>query len=141
MPNPGLDLATALVAATPVGGVALVLAPASGCNVFAGPVQPPSDDVPDRAVFCVAYGGPAPEPYMDGTNQDWHESRVQVWVRSAHLDYVGGEAFARAVAAALQRRTVAGYVLVLALDEPSYMGQDEQGCHEWAVNFRMGHKS
>lgn len=142
MPTPGADLAAALVAASPVGGVALVLAPSSGANVFVGPAQPVSDSVPAQAIFCLGYGGTAPPmPYMDGTGQDWRQSRVQVMVRSEQGDFAGGETLARATLQALHRRSVSGYTWVVSLDsEPTYLSKDEQGCHRWSCNFELAWK-
>lgn len=143
MSNPAADLATALVSASPVGGVTLVLAPSSSCNVFIGPVQPTGSAgglVPARAIFFLTYGGPGPEPYMDGTAKDWRESRVQVIVRSEQSDHSGGEGLARAVHHTLHRATISGYTFILALDEATYLKKDEQGCHLWALNFRCGRK-
>lgn len=142
-PNPGTDIAAALVAATPVGGVALVLSPTSGANVFVGPPQPVlAGSVPAQAVFCLAYGGTAPPmPYLDGSGQDWHQSRVQLTVRSEQGDFPGGETLARAVLRALHRAAVAGYTWIISLDsEPIYIAKDEQGCHRWTINVECGWK-
>lgn len=142
MPNPGPDIAAALVAATPLSGVTLVAAPTSGGNVFVGPPQPVGGSVPARALFCLCYGGTAPPmPYLDGSNQDWHQSRVQVTVRSEQGDFAGGEALARAALDVLHRNGASGYTWVKALDsEPTYLAKDEQGCHRWTVNVELGWK-
>lgn len=139
--NPGLDIATYLAAD---GTLSLVL----GTSVFNGPVRPVSAQIPERAVFCLASGGPAPQAYLDGGAEDERIVTVQIRVRSAPGDFAGGLTLAQGCRdrvhhklAAIARAGSGGtyddsHVLE---DQPNYIGTDGQGCHEWAVNVELWH--
>jgi hypothetical protein len=142
--DPAKDVAALLIAAGPLAGVALVRPPAASPNLFVGPMRPPSPTgapaaarIPARAVFVLETGGPAPQPYLDGRGVSFRRKNVQVLVRSEQADHSGGEALAKAILPVIHTHAPAGYVGALALDEPAYIGTDEQGCHLWSTNFHL----
>lgn len=113
----------------------------SGTNLFAGPVVVVATGVPDKAVFILATGGAPPQPFIDGSGQDYCRSAVQIRIRSTTEDFPGGQTLARNVRDFLHKRVVSGYVDIRAREaEPNYLGPDEQGHHEWSVNLDLEHR-
>jgi len=133
--TPDVDVATRLGAA----GIGLTL----GTNLFAGPVRAYVDGtVPHQSVFCLATGGPPPEPFCgDPTNKDFRRSKVQVRTRSNLEDFDGGQTLTRNTRNAIHKASVVGYVDVEVLEsEPNYLGKDEDGHHEWSINVELMHR-
>lgn len=114
--TPDADIATQLQTA----GVGTL-----GSTLFSGPVRPPSSLVPHAAVFCLADGGPAPEPYLGGATSIY-KARVSIYVRGN----VGAESTARTLArtalASIQVTKPTGYIRVDAeQSEPQWLGYDD----------------
>jgi hypothetical protein len=138
--NPGLDVATYLAADA-------TLSLALGTTVFNGPVRPTSAQVPERAVFCLASGGPAPQPYLDGGAEAERIVAVQIRVRGAPGDWDGARTLAVGCRdrmhqkAATIARSIGGTYLdsLVREDQPLYLGTDSQGCHEFSVNVELWH--
>lgn len=127
------DIATVLAA----GGIGLT----SGTNLFTGPERPIGDGIPDEAVFVLASGGYPPEPFIDGSGQDYCISTVQIIVRSAIRSHDSGQTLARDVRDCVHKATIAGYVdLRVREAEPNYLGQDEQELHTWSLNMELQHR-
>jgi hypothetical protein len=128
--------AAAVVTQLQGSSLGLTAPPASGANLFQGPVRPVKPGhVPAQAVFCLGTGGPPPLIYGNLEGDDIRRSTVQVRVRSGQADFAGGEELARACLDALQRQKPAGFISFLVREsEPTYLAQDEQGCHEWSLN-------
>lgn len=142
MPTPDADVVAKLLASTPVGGVTLAQPPSSSANLFMGPVRPASgaqpgpNSIPTRAIFCLATGGPPPDPYL-GSGLNLYESNVQVRIRSEQSDFAGGQTLARACIPVLQQAIPSGYISFLVQEaEPNLLGQDNQGAWEWSLNVR-----
>lgn len=135
MKNPAKDLATFLGGNT-VAGVALVAAPGAGANVFVGVMRPVSAVHPARSVWLLNTGGIAPQPSM-GKDEDLHQAALQLRIRSNPGEFTPGENLARGCFETLHRAEPIGYAAVLATGEPTYLEQDEQGCHHWALNFEV----
>jgi len=112
---------------------------AKGTNLFHGPESPPVGSlIPQNAVFIIATGGPAAQPYL-GISQDYREVFVQVTVRDK--THSQGLATARACYAALHRASLSGYVSVLAQQaEPVYNGMSNLGHHVWTLNLACAFK-
>jgi hypothetical protein len=124
-----------------VGGVAWTNAGA-GANIFTGPVRPtasPSGSglgVPAAAIFVLASGGPAPDPYLGSPASSSYAPRVQVRVRGNPGDNANALLVARTVRDKLHRAAISGYVSSLVQNaEPIYLAQDDAGSHEWSINF------
>ena len=131
--TPALDLATYI--GTNVGALTL------GTNLFVGKVRAKSAQIPSKAVFCLAGGGPAPTAYADGTTTNYRQSAIQVRVRDVPRDFGAGQTLARAVRDAVHQKTIAGYVDVyVEQSEPIYINEDSQGHHEWSINVMMTHE-
>lgn len=117
-----------------------------GANLFIGPERPPTSIVPHAAVFCRAYGGPAPVPTMGSTNPSWFRSRVQVLIRSEPDSVTGAfttaQTRARAIMDALTLPALSGafatYLRCQVLDShPTYLGQDSTDHHRFTVNAEL----
>lgn len=106
-------------------------------NLFPGPVRAVQAEVPPTAVFVLLTGGPGPVPYLNNT-EDFRRFAVQVRVR--HESRADGMEQVEAIATALQRAEVEGYVYCLLRGEPVYMGQDDDARFEWSLNVELGWK-
>ena len=135
--DPGGDVRAALVTAA-IGFTA-------GTNLFDGPEKPQGTGVPNEAAFVTPYGGPAPEPFLSGADEQRYP-QVQVFYRSDPDDYAGGETTARAIYGALHHqsipRAVGGtYTNCRALQgAPIPLGIDEHRRHRWSINVELWHR-
>lgn len=133
MPKTELDVATKLVSA----GLGTI-----GTNLWHCPEIAPNDVVPKAALFVTAYPGPPPSPYfVNPTNKNFYEKKVQIIIRANPGDYENGLVTARAVITALHLTTVAdsvnggNYMKVAVMQsEPNFLGQDDTECPRWTVN-------
>ncbi len=112
----------------------------SGTNVFAGRIRPQGSGVPFASVFCEATGGPVNQPYL-GNAADWRVKTVQVRVRSDPRAFETGQTLARGCLTALHRAALTGYTWCYVREpHPTYLQQDESGCHHWTLNVELGVK-
>ncbi|KPJ59103.1 MAG: hypothetical protein AMJ46_12620 [Latescibacteria bacterium DG_63] len=113
----------------------------AGTNLFEGPVRPVGTGIPDKAVFVLATGGPAPEPFLAGDASSPDEERVHsllIRVRSEPGEFNNGQTLARSVRDAAHRASVAGYLDVSIREcDPAYLGADDEGRHEWSIGVDM----
>ncbi len=133
MPLPvPLDIATAIASRL---GAPYVL----GTNVFEGPVRAAKNGIPAEAIFVVPYAGALPQLQRGvATPTEIRQHRLQVRVRSDQEDYAGGQSLARDVLSEMSHNPPAGYHDVRPLQpHPIYLRKDEQGLHEFAVNFEV----
>lgn len=128
---------------TPDADVAAVVAAilgsgwAVGTNVFTGPVRPVAAGVPYSAIFCLATGGPPPEPFL-GVDKDRYLFSVQVAVRGGRDSFGATRARARALRNGLHRRDVTGYYAVRVRDaEPIFLGLDASGSPDFRLNVQL----
>lgn len=135
MTDPGLDVATALASA--VGALTL------GTNCFASKVRPPGDGIPSKCVFCWASGGPAPDAYIDGGGGANHYyPQVRIRVRSDVNDFSGGVTFSQTIRDAAHELDVSGYYDArIQESEPIYIGEDDEGHHEWSMTLELNRKA
>lgn len=147
-PTPPPDYAAGAVLSTLAGVVALPppasgsveLTPGDGGNLLLGPPRSTEGGVPQLAVFVLQSGGAAPVPYL-GAGESWHETSVQVVVRSAAHDFATGEALARALLSRAHLAEVAGFTFLRVVEsDPNYLGTDDGGVHRWSLNVRVGHR-
>ena len=139
--RPNIDLATALdtfVATTPSPNITLTL----DTNLFAGPVRPPGDGIPEQCVFVNHTGGALIDTFRDSAPT--RVASVQVRVRGNPDDFATAEALARDVWARIHNLTVTSvagalpYMVVLNLDgEPNNLGQDDKEHWEFSINVEM----
>lgn len=132
-----------------LSGVVTLPSPASGTvtltagvggNLLLGPPRSTEAGVAQLAVFVLQSGGAAPVPYL-GAGESFHESSVQVVVRSDAHAFATGEALARALHARAHLGTSAGFTFLRAVEsEPNYLGTDDDGAHRWSINVRVGHR-
>jgi hypothetical protein len=112
-----------------------------GTNLFAGKPRAIKPTVADKAVFVLSSGGPEPQAFCSGTSVEERDSSVSVRVRSDGADFSGGQTLARLVRDTVHHSTIAGYKDVSAQQaEPIYIGEDDDGHHEWSVNVTMKHE-
>jgi len=129
------DYAGDVAAALATAGVGTV-----GTGIFIGPTRAPATGLPAVAVFVLPTGaGPPVAPYL-GTSTDWHEVALQILVRSAANSYAAGRTKAAACRTALHRLALgASYTLCMVREtEALYLGRNELGHHEFAINVRVG---
>jgi hypothetical protein len=111
----------------------------SGTNLFAGPIRDLPGTIPDKAVFCLATGGPAPEAFVSaatGNEERYHA--VQVRVRGNPRDFASAVTLARGVRDTLHRTVPSGYLECAVREtEPNYLGQDEQGRDDFSINVEL----
>lgn len=125
----GLDLATYIGAQHASLDLAV--------NIFDGPMRAVSDAVPAKAVFCLAGGGPPPEPYMDGTAIEERFLRCQIMVRGlpGEGDVGATQTLAREVLALAHRAPLSGYIDVYVEEsQPNYLGPDDDEHPLWSIN-------
>jgi len=129
---------------TPDAAVATHLAAAGlsltvGTNLFRGPVRPVSAGVPAKAVFCLATGGGAPQPYLDAaTYGDTWFFDVQVRIRGERQAFATTRTLARAIRNALHRADISGYLSALSIEsEPTFLGFDGSERPEFSTNVRL----
>ncbi|GEL75208.1 hypothetical protein [Myxococcus virescens] len=129
--DPESDVATFLAGA----GLSLVV----GTNLFKGPVRPASDVIPQACVFVRVDAGAEPEPYLGGrTTGSVYEADVEVLIRGEPDRYDAPRQVARAVLVALQKASLPGYFsCVVAQSQPDYLDQDDNQCHEFAVDVTL----
>lgn len=96
-------------------------------------------DAPDEALAVARYPGPTSDSKLG-----YDSVNAQVRVRGSRADVRTGEAKAQAVYDAVhglgERPLTGGGYLQLAVGNqsgPVYMGRDQNGRHEWAVNFQL----
>lgn len=144
MAYPAHDLATYLAGSitmpTPPGGAAVVLTYGTDGNLLIGPVRPLTEGVtPQLAVYVLQSGGVQPLPYLGDSGQSWHQSRVQVTVRSALNLFQQAESLARALHAKAHLAVISGLTFVHASEsEPTYLGTDDEGAHRFVFNLDVG---
>ena len=143
MPHrPNLDLATALdtfVATTPTPNVTLTL----DTNLFAGPVRPPGDGIPEQAVFVNQTGGRLIDTFR--TTTPTRVATLQVRVRGNPDEFGEVDALARDILVKIHNLAVspvdvsaANYMAVLNVDgEPLNLGQDDKEHWEFSINVEM----
>lgn len=139
-PEPDVDVATVLNGAGGLGAQWLFNpGDPTTANIFVGPVRPQEGGIPANAIFVLAFGGPAPLPYLGGVaSGSMYFARVQVVVRSAPDAYGTGINTARDVRTLLHKIAPSGYIAAYAeQSEPMYLAQDEAGNHLWSINFRL----
>lgn len=139
MPTPDLDVADHLAAAVPAPDLGTV-----GVDIFRGPVRPAvAGHVPHAAIFVLATGGPAPEPYfrVGASSASFYKVSVQVRVRGNVEKFLDAQTKALQVRDKLHLAEIAGYVAVKVLQsEPIYLGQDDLEHHEFSVNATLWFK-
>lgn len=134
---PDQDVVDFIEAGSPLGGVTW----AEDTNIFRGPVRAFNDYIPHQAIFALATGGPAPEPFLATGSTDFVRSYVQLRVRSNANDHVGGQTIARAIRDRLHKAAISGYVDSRVREaEPIYLGMDSFGHHEWSINTELWHR-
>lgn len=111
-------------------------------NLYAGPVRAADDSggIAHEAVFVTASGGLFSEPLHDDTRRTLRRPGLQIRVRSDQGTgaFQNGQQLARDVYDALDQDPPAGICDLRALDSaPSYIGTDEDGHHEWSINFSL----
>jgi hypothetical protein len=141
MPEPLVDDAIALLLAGVSGlGAPWVYNNATHSlnTIFLGPLRA-TPETPANAVFVMAQGGRAPMNFLGGrVAGSIYHSRVQIMVRSAGQDWLGGRALALAVRALIHKVAVSGYISCLAQEsEPNYVGEDEARNHLFSLNFEL----
>lgn len=125
MSTPGLTLAQQVAAA-----LSMVL----GTDVFNGPVR----EEPARGVWCLTYGGRAPDDIVGNPADSYQYPRVQIRVRDLQENFGSGETLARNVREAIHLLVPAGYIDCRAIESaPLYLGADDFGRHEWAINVEL----
>jgi len=104
-----------------------------GSNLF-GPVTATSTGVPRDAVFVTIGGGGSPQRTM--TDDQIRQGIVNIFVR--WQSYNEGAQKAQDILDGLQGRRPPGLLDIVAQDsEPPYIGQTEEGFHQWNMNFRV----
>lgn len=130
MPRADQDLVTHLAAA----GVGLT----AGTNLFRGPVRGALDEVPGEAVFVLLSGG-----FREGrigNARVVRDAAIQIVVRGKRDAFEAGITLARNVWDAVHYAVIAGYLDVQCdQGEPLYLGETEDGRHQWAVNATMAY--
>jgi hypothetical protein len=112
-----------------------------GTNLFEGPSRAPDAQIPHACVFVLATGGAGPQAYADGTTTKLRYSSVQITIRSAPRTFATWQTAARAIRDDLHNVSISGYLDVRAQQsEPVYLGEDEDGHHEWTVNLELVHE-
>ena len=119
-----------------------VAALTTGTNLFNSKLRAVGDGIPVEAVFCMASGGPPPEAYLQGgVGDEARFSAVSCFIRSENRDFSGGQDLARTVRDALHHQDISGYHDVRASEtEPIYVGEDDDGNHNWTANFELWHE-
>jgi len=111
----------------------------AGTNLFEGPVRSVATGIPDEAVFCLATGGPAPEPFIDsggGIEERVHSLLIRV--RSEPGEFNDGQTLARSVRDAAQRAVIGSYLDVYVREcDPAYLGSDDEARHSWSIGVNM----
>lgn len=130
------DLLIAQKIDTDVAGLTL------GDNLFAGPIRGADDvgGVAHKAVFVTASGGLFSEPLHDDNRRTLRRPGVQIRIRSDQGAgaFQTGQQLARDVYDTVDQDPPAGICDVRALDSaPSYLGEDEDGHHEWSINLSL----
>lgn len=128
--QPDAAVADALAAA----GLSL----AKGVNLFRGPVRPDLLGVANKAVFCLATGGPRNERFL-GTASDYRVSTVQIRVRTGPGEFDAGQTLARAIRDALHATQPEGYVSMQVREgEPNFLGQfADDDTYQWSLNVEL----
>ncbi len=103
--------------------------------VFPG-AERDGDQVPDRAIFCAAYGGQPPEGEYS-SSKSIHRVSVQVKVRGACGDQRDAYELAGDVYAALTYAKPAGAWLVRAKAPPIRLAPDKKMRWKWSVNVTV----
>lgn len=128
-PDVGIDVATHLN-----GKASLVL----GTDLFNGHVRIAGAGIPVEAVFVLSQPGPDPTPEIMNAGTAWYRPRVQVRVRGKPKEFRNAEVKALAVFGALQYSVPTGYLECRSIDSgPFFIGEDEQGCPEFSMNFEL----
>lgn len=129
--EPEVDLVTFLDANTTL---------TAGNDLFEFAPVPPDREagMPVQAVFVFPAGGPPPEMHLEPTTTDLFRHAIQIRIRSPQTDFATGIDTAREVLAAAHRAVITNYIWVNALQsQPTYLGPDDRGSHEWVVNVEM----
>jgi len=113
-----------------------------GRSLLVGPVRSPDDDggVNHKCVFVLVTAGNQSRPIKGGADE--RSPSIQITVRSdppsAPRAFRDGQTLARAVYEAVDQSPPAGYCEVRAVSShPLYIGEDEEGRHEWTINLLM----
>jgi hypothetical protein len=108
-----------------------------GTNLFKGKVQAAGGAIPARAVFVLANGGPAPETYS-GSPESRRYSALQVRTRVEQQAFGVGQSLARDIRDALDQANISGMIDTRVNEtEPLYIGEDDDGMHEWSTNIEL----
>ena len=131
MPNPALDIATALQTAT-LGTL--------GTDLYVSTVL--DDDaggtiIPDAALFVAQTSGAQPQPFLGGADaEDIYYVNVQIRVRSARNSYQTALELLPDIHEALHKQQPSDYISWL-VDPPIQLGPDDKTRHEWSVNVAV----
>ena len=136
MPAPQTDIDVVDVIDGAVGSLS------KGVNLFAGPTRDYSlnSSIPHRAVFVLADGGDLSSP-IKGTADERHpyvSIRVRSDPESSASAFQLGQVLAREVYDAIDQSPPAGYIDSRTLgSQPTYIGPDDDGHHEWLITVSL----
>lgn len=110
----------------------------TGTNLFNGPVQPPGNGIPVKAVFVIVAGGNPPEGFLNSSTLRRRKTRVQVRVRGEKAKYDAGLIFARSVWDAVHYAVATDFIDVrVEQADVLYLGEDDAYNPEWSINALM----
>lgn len=101
-------------------------------NVVAGPFY---EGQPADAIAVLAAPGAAPQALLNGGANEVKQEGIQVLVRSNQGDFAGGKQRARNIYDDLRFYQPAGYIDIRPQGTWSYIGADDQGRHQFSLNF------
>lgn len=113
-----------------------------GTNLFQGPPRPiDHDNVPAECIFVWVSGGPQALAFVNGgTGQEQRVPTVNVRYRSDRRDFENGQTVARAIRDAIHHAPTAAYIEFTVREaDPLYIGQTDDGSHEWSLSVDMEH--
>lgn len=106
-------------------------------NAFIGPLRPPSDTIPDTAVFFRTFEGRSPGRTFD-MGYEIAEELVNICVRTSVDDgYTVGQVLAQSIYDKLNRNDVTGALDVWAASPIVSLGYDNLSMHMFGLNFRV----
>lgn len=104
-------------------------------DIYEGPKDA---KMPDTCIFMQPAGGPEPEDHF-GTNESVQEPVIQVRVRVTPDAYLDGVSDAHDIWQILHdERPSSDYSSsTMRQSSPLYLGQDDDGRHEWSINVQL----
>ena len=106
-----------------------------GEDILYGPRRISKGSIKGEACFIKPTGGPAPQAYANGNTVALRSAGLQIIIRSAKENWLTGQAFARDVRDATHFARPTGIMeYQIQEQDPTYIGQDEEGHHEWTLN-------